>query len=90
MVRTLQLIYWLSNLISYNYPLYVQELGMSAATAVNYIFYFTVMMSLPRMIKAFNISGVLGFYSALNFLGIFLVLLRVVRPKPTPAICSMH
>ena len=66
------------------YPLYVREIGMSVATAVTWLFNFTVTMSLPKMASQagkLKPTGTFIFYAAWNVVGFFLVLLFVPETK---------
>ena len=50
---------------------------MSIATAVTWIFNFTVTMSLPSMVEHMKPIGMLSFYGGFNLIGFLLVLLYV-------------
>jgi hypothetical protein len=59
------------------YPLYMRDLGMSFATAINWSLHFVVAMTLPpmRSNRKFGNTGSLAFYAFMNFVGYFLVFL---------------
>jgi hypothetical protein len=59
------------------YPLYMRDLGMSFATAINWSLHFVVAMTLPPMTyrRNFGNMGAMAFYACMNFVGYFLVYL---------------
>ncbi|KAF9008009.1 hypothetical protein BDQ17DRAFT_1388925 [Cyathus striatus] len=63
------------------FPLYVRDIGMSAATAVLWFFNFIISITFPRLLGAFKPQGVFGWYAAWNIIGFFAVLLFVPETK---------
>ncbi|KAH9055440.1 hypothetical protein EDB87DRAFT_1824604 [Lactarius vividus] len=63
------------------FPLYIRDVGMSFATAVNWLFNFVVAITFPRLLGAFKPQGAFGWYAAWNVVGFFAVLLFVPETK---------
>jgi hypothetical protein len=59
------------------YPLYIRDLGMSFATAINWILHFVVAMTFLPMTNTRNFgnTGAIAFYAFMNLVGYFLVYL---------------